>query len=154
MSTPAAAAPSPTAAAPVVQGTAIGVTCSALLTPQVIYDFNPNYSLQSSFTPKSGTDASKALGYKGLACSWINQTSSDLINVSVAHLSDLTSVKAAAISGTAVAGLGDAAYFSTSAGVGELQIFKGPFWITLNSVAFGVPDDARQLASAATSTAK
>jgi hypothetical protein len=137
-----------------VKGTTIGVSCNALLTPQVIYNFNQNYSLQSGFTPKSGTDASKALGYKGLACSWINQTSSDLIIVSVAHPSDLTSLKANASSGTAVSGLGNVAYFTTSAGVGELQIFNGPFWITLNSVAFGAADDARELASAAISTAK
>jgi hypothetical protein len=148
------ASATPTPAAPVVTGTAIGVTCSALLTPQVIYDFNPNYSLQSGFTPKSGTDASKAVGYQGLACSWINQTSSDLITVSAAHPSDLSSLKASASSGTAASGLGNSAYFKTSAGVGELQIFDGPFWITLSSDSFGTADDARDLASAAISTVK
>jgi hypothetical protein len=152
----ASATPTTPPPAPVAQGTAIAVTCNALLTPQVIYNFNPNYSLQASFKPKSGTDASKALSYQGLACSWINQTSSDLINVSVARPapSNLASVKAAASSGTAASGLGNAAYFSTSAGVGELQVFNGPFWITLSSVAFGTADDARDLASAAVSTAK
>lgn len=156
MSTPAPTVPSATPAAPAVKGTAIGVDCNGLLSPQVIYDFNPNFSLQAGFTPKSGTDASKALGYQGLACSWINQTSSVLIIVSVAHpsASDLASLKATASSGTAASGLGNAAYFKTSAGVGELQVFNGPFWITMSSVVFGTADDARDLASAAVSTAK
>jgi hypothetical protein len=156
MSTPVPTVPSATSAAPTAKGTAIGVTCNGLLSPQVIYDFNPNFSLQSGFTPKSGTDASKALGYRGLACSWINQTSSDLIIVSVAHpsASDLASLKTTASSGTAASGLGDAAYFKASAGVGELQVFNGPFWITMRSIVFGTADDARNLASAAVSTAK
>jgi hypothetical protein len=151
---PPVASATPAAPAPVVKGTAMGVTCTALLTPQVIYDFNPNFSLQSGFAPKSGTDASKAVGYQGLACSWINQTSSDLITVSAAHPSDLSSLKATASSGTTVSGLGNAAYFKTTAGVGELQIFDGPFWITLSSDTFGTADDARDLASAAISTVK
>jgi hypothetical protein len=156
MSTPAPTVSSATPAAPAVKGTAIGVDCNGLLSPQVIYDFNPNFSLQSGFTPKSGTDASKAIGYQGLACSWINQTSSDLIIVSVAHpsASDLASLKATASSGIAASGLGNAAYFKASAGVGELQVFNGPFWITMSSVAFGTADDARDLASAAIATAK
>jgi hypothetical protein len=151
---PPVASATPAPPAPTVKGTALGVTCSTLLTPQAIYDFNPNFSLQSGFSPKSGTDASKAAGYQGLACSWINQTSSDLIIVSAAHPSDLTALKASASSGTAVSGLGNTAYFKTTAGVGELQIFDGPFWITLSSDTFGTADDARDLASAAISTVK
>ncbi|MHB1171314.1 MAG: hypothetical protein ACYCZY_02235 [Lacisediminihabitans sp.] len=149
------ASPSATPTAP-PQGTPTTVSCNGLLSPQVIYDYNPNFTLKADYTPKAGSDASKAVGYRGLACGWINQTSSGIISVAVAHpaAADLAALRSAAASGTAVSGLGDAAWFRTAAGVGELQAFSGPFWITASSSYFGSPDDVRGLVAAAVATAR
>jgi hypothetical protein len=150
------ASPAPSAAPSHAPGTPIGVDCDGLISLQAMYDFNPNYSLQSGSKPKAGTDGSIALDYQGLSCSWINQTSGNLIFVSVAHpaASDLAALKSAAGSGTAVSGLGDAAFFSKKGQVGQLQVFSGPFWISTSSDFYGTPDDARQLAGIAVASAK
>jgi hypothetical protein len=150
------ASPAPSAAPGHAPGTPIGVDCNGLISLQAMYDFNPNYSLQSGYKPKAGTDGSIALGYQGLACSWINQTSGNLIFVNVARpaASDLAALKSAAGSGTAVSGLGDAAFFSKKGQVGQLQVFSGPFWISTSSEFYGTPDDARQLAGIAAASVK
>lgn len=137
-------------------GTPIGVSCMDLIPPQTMYDFNPNFSLQLNYAPAAGTAASTALGYEGLACGWINQTSRAIISVGAAHpaASDLAVLRSAAGSGTAVSGLGDAAWFSTSGGIGQLQVFTGPFWITASSDYFGTADDARDLVKAAVAAIK
>lgn len=155
-SSQAGGSPAPSATPSHAPGTPISVDCTGLISLQAMYDFNPNYSLQSGSKPKAGTDGSVALGYQGLACSWINQTSGNLIFVSVAHpaVSDLAALKSAAGTGTAVSGLGDAAFFSTKGEVGQLQVFSGPFWISTSSEFYGTPDDARQLAGIAVASAK
>ena len=137
-------------------GTPIGVDCDGLISRQQMYDFNPNFSLRSGFKPKAGSGASTALSYQGIACSWVNQTSGATIDFGVAHpaASDLAALKASAASGTAVSGIGDSAWFSTSGDTGQLQIFRGPDWITASSVFFGAPDDAKQLALDAVAAVK
>jgi hypothetical protein len=86
----------------------------------------------------------------------VNQTSGATIDFGVAHpaASDLAALKASAASGTAVSGIGDSAWFSTSGDTGQLQIFRGPYWITASSVFFGAPDDAKQLALDAVAAVK
>lgn len=150
------ARPAPSSAPSHAPGTPIGVDCNGLVSPQAIYDFNPNYSLQAAYKPKAGTDGSIALGYQGLACSWVNQTSGNLISVSVARpaASDLAALKSAAGTGTAISGLGDAAWFGKKGQIGQLQVFSGPFWISTSSDFYGTADDARQLAAAAVASAK
>jgi hypothetical protein len=146
----------PSAAPGHAPGTPIKVDCSGLISPQAMYDFNSNYSLLAANKPKAGSDGAVALGYPGLACSWVNQTSGNNISVNAARpaASDLAALKGAAGSGTAVSGLGDAAYFSTKGQVGQLQVFSGPFWISTSSDFYGTADDARQLAGVAVSSVK
>ncbi|MEO6944384.1 MAG: hypothetical protein ABI053_06700 [Lacisediminihabitans sp.] len=140
--------PTPSAAASHAPGTPISVDCNGLISRQAMYDFNPNYSLQAGSNLKTDSAGSVARGYKGLACSWINQTSGNLIFVSVAHpaASDLATLKNTAARGTAVSGIGDAAFFSKTGQTGQLQVFSGPFWISTSSDFYGTPEDARQLA--------
>lgn len=148
--------PAPSAAPSHAPGTPIAVDCNGLISLQAMYDFNPNYSLQAGYKPKAGSDGSTALGFRGLSCSWVNQTSGNLIFVSAARpaASDLAALKTAAGSGTAVSGLGDAAYFSTKGQLGQLQVFSGPFWISTSSDFYGTADDARQLATVAVASVK
>lgn len=155
--TPDASASSTPSPAPThAPGTPLGVDCSTLLSPQTVYNFNPNTSLQPAYKPKSGSDGSTALSFKGISCGLVNDSSGDITSVSVAHpaASDLAELKASASKGTAVPGIGDSAWFSTSGQTGQLQVFKGAFWITASSVFFGTADDARQLVGAAIAVVK
>jgi hypothetical protein len=146
----------PTSTPSPAAGTPYTVDCNALISRQTIYDFNPNFSLKTGYTASAGTDASKAVGFKGLVCGWINQTSSDMITVSVAHpaAADLVTLKSSAGAGTAVTGVGDSAWFATKSGIGEIQIFHGPYWITVASVAFAAPADVQTLAASVVAGAK
>jgi hypothetical protein len=155
--TPDAVASQDPAAKPThAPGTPVGVACDGLISLQQMYDFNPNYSRLSNYTPKAGTDGSVALEFQGLACQWVNDTSGNLISVSVARpaAADLAALRSSASHGTAVSGLGDAAYFGKKGQVGQLQVFDGPFWLSTSSAFYGTPDDASQLLSMAMSSLK
>jgi hypothetical protein len=140
--------PTPTASAPSA-AIAVSVNCSALISAQQMYEFNPNFGLDASFAPKSGTSAAKAVADKGVACNWTNQTSGDTVTFSVAKpgAAALGSLKSAASAGTAASGLGEAAWFSAAAGSGTLTVFKGEYWLTAVSVYFGAASDATDLTS-------
>lgn len=121
-----------------------------------MYDFNPNFGLLASFTPDAGTLAAAAVASKGVACRWINQTSSATVDVSIAHPAPtaLSAARDAASAGTPVSGLGDAAYFATSGGAGVVQVFRGEFWITARSVFFSTAADANSILADAVAAAR
>ena len=137
--------PAPTLTATPV-GIPIDATCDELLSPQAVYDFNPNFGQIHPFTPAQGSVAASALAYQGLACRWQNQTSGDNIDVSVAQLDDssLTALKNAAFEDSEmVPTYGEEAYFSLGAnGVGTAIVFQGPYWIVVESPVFYEPGDA------------
>jgi hypothetical protein len=113
-----------------------------------MYDFNPNFGLQSGFTPKAGTPAATAQTNKGLACSWMNQTSRDTIEVSVANLppAQIAAMKAKlAASSTPVSTFAAPGYFAASGGVGQADTFDGTFWVTGRSAFFTEAPDAAQI---------
>jgi hypothetical protein len=141
--------PSPTATA---VSTPITIGCNTLITPDDIYAFNPNFGLINTWTPKSGSAAATAKSEQGIACRWQNQTSSDTIDISVAHL-DAASIEAlkndAVEKSTMVPTYGDEAYFSTSGGVGTAIVFQGNYWLVATSVDFLEPGDPADLITAA-----
>ena len=147
----ATASPTPTPTATVVS-TPITIGCNTLITPDDIYAFNPNFGLIANWTPKSGSAAAIAKSEQGIACRWQNQTSGDIIDVSVAHL-DPASIEAlkndAVEKSTMVPTYGDEAYFSTSGGVGTAIVFQGDFWLVATSVEFLEPGDPSDLINAA-----
>jgi hypothetical protein len=151
-STSATASPS-TAPSPSVApaGTPTKVPCGTLVTAQAVYDFNPNFGLDSTFSPKSGTAAATAVADQGTACSWLNQTSGDTFAIAVARPAapELASLRTKAATGAPASGLGDAAYFSTSGGVGRVDVFTGEYWLVATSVYFGSATDAKDLVTAA-----
>jgi hypothetical protein len=145
---------SPTATVPPApkpsKGTAVepvSIPCSTLISTQTMYTFNPNFALQADYAPQSGTAAYTALADKGVACNWINETSSLPITFSVAQPGSIefASLKASAAKGTPVAGYGDAAYFSDN----RFDVFSGSYWVAATSFYFGTPDDASALMKAA-----
>jgi hypothetical protein len=144
------AAPSAT---PTPTATPVALTCSQLITADQIYAYNPNFGTDPGYSPKAGSLAAKAAAYKGLACGWLNQTSGDVIEVAVSRppAGDLTSLKNAAVTnGQSVPTYGvppqiDEAYFAMRGSAGEVQVFRGSYWITAVSTAFAEPGDPAPL---------
>jgi hypothetical protein len=118
--------------------TPVTIDCNTLVSPQVVYDYNPNYGLQPDFTPAAGTDVATIVANQGVACNWVNQSSGVTFVVAVAQLAadDLATVRSGLPSSAAVSGIGDAAYFQASGGVGVAQVFAGPYWVVATSPAF------------------
>ena len=129
-------------------GAVVNLGCDDLLTPQNIYDYNPNFT-NVDFTPAAGSSAAQAEQWNGLACEWVNDTSNDTIDVSVANIQDLgtmVQLQNSAAAGTPVSGIGDSAYFTmVTPSEGELQVFSGSYWLTFRSTWFESADDAAPL---------
>lgn len=152
----ASASPTPTPTATAVS-TPITIGCNALITPDDVYAFNPNFGLITNWTPKAGSAAATAKSEQGIACRWQNQTSGDTIDISVAHLdpASIESLKNDAVGkSTMVPTYGDEAYFSTSGGVGTAIVFQGNYWLVATSVDFLEPGDPADLINAALGTLK
>lgn len=150
--TPAATEPAPTETAePPVPFT---IECDALLTPQNVYDFNPNFGADPDYEP-SAKGITGIVEEAGTACGWLNQTSGELIEVGVATPppSALEARKnAAALDSTPVPTYGTPpdveGYFVHSDGSGEAQVFQGPYWIVIDSSSLFEPGDAQLLVTA------
>lgn len=153
--TPPAETPDPTTA-PAEKPTPVAVSCDAVISAQAMYDFNPNFGLLTAFSPTAGSFAARAVADKGTACRWVNQTSGVTIDFGVSSPGPtaLAAARDAAASGTAMKGLGDAAYFSAAGGTGTVQVVSGERWITLASAFFSSPEDAADLAAIAVKAAR
>lgn len=138
------AAPEPTATGtPDPEATPVDIACGELISPQAMYDFNPNFLLLNSFTPSAGSPAAAAIEAQGVVCRWENSTSGVSIDVSVAQPAPgkLDALKANA--GAAAAGFDG--YFAVAGGTGTAQVFSGGYWATLSSPAFFEASDASDL---------
>jgi hypothetical protein len=142
--------PKPTAN-PIV-GTPIPLGCGGLVSAQTINNFGPSFVLKTDYAPKAGSQAATIVKQKGLACSWVNQSSGDTIDVAVAHLpnNDLTDLKDNLVqSSNPVPTYGDEAYFKVVDSMGTAEVFSGPFWIVASSKEFYEPGDATPIINAA-----
>ncbi|WP_341952382.1 arginyl-tRNA synthetase [Salinibacterium sp. TMP30] len=138
------ATPEPTSSATSdPQATAVDVACTDLITPQAMYDFNPNFLLLNSFTPASGSPAATALASKGVACRWENSTSGVTIDVSVAKPAPNTLDGLKSTAGSSADSFDG--YFAVAGGTGTAQVFSGAYWATLSSKAFFEAGDAVDL---------
>ena len=133
----------------------IDVDCDTLVSPDTMYAYNPNFGRLDDWTPDAGTAAADALDLEGVACRWINQTSSDTIDLSVASLShdDLEALKNAAIGESTMVPTysADEAYFSVTDGVGTAIVFQGSYWLVATSGYFFEPGDATEIVESALS---
>lgn len=139
-------------------GEPVGITCEQLITPAEMLDFNPNVSLISDYTPAADTKASQIAGYKGLVCRWVNNSSNEKIDISVAKLDDetLTALKNTAVTESeSVPTYGIPpeveGYFTLYGDVGQAEVFSGKYWIVARSLAFFEPGDVQPLIEAALS---
>ncbi|MDP9027063.1 MAG: hypothetical protein M3N46_05830 [Actinomycetota bacterium] len=152
VSATASVAPTPSA-----RPTPVTIGCDTLVSADVMYAFNPNFGLLTSWTPAAGSAAATAKSKSGIACRWSNQTSRDTIDISVAHLdaASIENLKNEAVSqGTLVPTYGDEAYFRVSGGIGTAVVFQGNYWLVATSVDFAEPGDPSDLIDAALTALK
>ncbi|WP_284252626.1 hypothetical protein [Pseudolysinimonas kribbensis] len=139
--------PTPTTS---VVATPVGKSCAQLISADTIYAFNPNFVPLSSWKPSAGTAAAQATAYKGVACRWQNETSNDVIDLSVADLDAATieSLKNQAVDKSTLVPTYDGAdegYFSEGDGTGTAIVFVKSSWIVLTSQQFAEPGDPADL---------
>lgn len=137
-----------------VANTPVDLRCDELLTPQAVYDFNPNYALDASYTPAAGTDAATIVARDGIACGWVNQTSGSVVAVAVANLpaTELDALRNALVTeSNSVPTYEVEGYFRVATGGGEAEAFAGPYWIVATSDYFAEPGDAAPIVDAARS---
>ncbi|MBX3094078.1 MAG: arginyl-tRNA synthetase [Cryobacterium sp.] len=125
----------------------VSIPCTTAISPQRMYEFNPNFALLSSFTPVPGSSAATAVTYEGTVCRWVHESNGTTIDVSIARpaLADREKLAAAARSGAPLDNVADESYFLTSNGVGTAQAFSGAYWMTMSSEYFASPADAAEL---------
>lgn len=153
----ASASATPTAtgtAAPAnpIDGTPVTIDCNQLVTPQAMYDYNPNYGLKADYSPAAGSLAAEVKAQKGLTCAWVNQTSGELIEVAAANLPEahLTDLKNTLVTtSNSVPTYEVEGYFKLNGSTGEAQAFSDPYWIVATSTAFFEPGDAQPIVAAA-----
>ena len=161
-STPPAASGSPAPATPGATDTPepteepvpFEIDCDAVLTPQDVYDFNPNFGSDPGYEA-AADGVVGVVEESGTACGWLNQTSGEVIEVGVATPPPgalEARMNAAAMGSTPVPTYGTPpeveGYFAQAGGTGEAQVFSGPYWIVFDSVALFEPGDAQQLVAA------
>lgn len=161
-----AAAPSPTAtagvpastpapsatAAPEPDGTPVAFGCDDVLTLDEMYAYNPNFGRQDDYAPADGTAQAEVVAEQGISCQWVNLTSGATIEVGVSQLGDDEIVdrhEALQASSSAVPTFGAEGYFTVVDGVGEAQVFSGPYRIVATSTAFIEPGEATQIVQSA-----
>jgi hypothetical protein len=143
----ATAVPTPTAS---VVAKPVGKTCTQLISADQIYAYNPNFVPLTSWTPAAGTAAAQAKAEQGVACRWQNETSNDVIDLSVANLDAATieSLKNQSVGKSTLVPTYDGAdegYFSAANGTGTAIVFVKSYWIVLTSQQFAEPGDAADL---------
>ena len=131
------------------------IDCNTLITPQAMYDYNPNFGLSESYKPEAGTAAADIVDVEGIACAWINQTSGEVVEVAVANLpaEKLTELKNGFVTtSNSVPTYGDPTkiegYFEVVDGLGQAEAFAGPYWISATSASFYEPGDAQPVVAA------
>lgn len=145
--------PSPSAsAAPEPDGTPVAFGCDAVLTLDEMYAYNPNFGRQDDWTPAAGSAQAEVVAEQGISCQWVNLTSGITIEVGVSQLSDDEIVdrhEALQTSSNAVPTFGAEGYFTVVDGVGEAQVFSGPYRVVATSTAFVEPGEAEQIVRSA-----
>ncbi len=122
----------------------VTITCDQLVPIDAMYAYDPNFSLQPSFTPAPGSLAAEAVAKNGIACQWIHQTSKVTIELSVAQppAEELNSMMNTLVgSSNSVPTYGVEGYFQLNGTIGEAQAFPLPYWVTAVSPAFFEPGD-------------
>lgn len=143
------APPAPTSTAtpkPTAETEPAGLACADLLSPQAVYDYNPNVGLLTDFTPSADSLAGEAVAQQGIACRLLNQTSGSTVDIGVVRFTEAAfpgkrdSLSAGASPTAAFDG-----FFDATGDGGVAQVFVSPYWLTITSGDFVEAGDAAQL---------
>lgn len=144
--TETAVEPTPT---PTADGdTPLTVACDDLISPQTMYDFNPNFVLETGVAPAAGSLGAEAVAEGGVFCRWINQSSRETIDLSVAKPApDALTARANDLVSTSnpVPTYEVEGYFHLAGSIGIAQAIAPPYWVAMASPAFLEPGDAAPL---------
>lgn len=146
--TPTVTAVEPTPTPTADGSTAVTVACDDLISPQTMYDFNPNFVLESGVSPAAGSLAAEAVASGGVFCRWINGSSRETIDLSVASPApDALTARANDLvtSSNPVPTYEVEGYFHLSGSIGVAQAITPPYWVAMVSPAFLEPGDAAPL---------
>ena len=125
---PATPTPTPTES-PSDVDVPVTLTCDELVSPEVIYTFNPNTVFDEDYTRAPDTGAATAIELGGVSCAWINQSSGDLFTVAAARPATATLTDLKQSAGTA-----SVAWDGTFDGGDEsavAQAFVNGYWIVI-----------------------
>lgn len=139
---------------PTPEPTPITLGCTDLVPLGVMYDFNPNFGTDPDYQPAAGSAAAQMAAAGGVACGWINQSSSEEIEIAVASMDDDAlgaAYENAMANSTPVPLYGTEGFFSTDGDVGEAQAFTPEYWLIARSTAFVEASDAQNLVNVALS---
>ena len=146
--TPSDSVPSTSTSTPRI-GQPIGLTCQDLLSVQDLYAFNPNFSFSEGAAPVSGSLGEKIVNEQGISCQYLNLSSGETIVISVAKLSSpeiADHVIDIGNSSSPTVALGSfpnkGAFFSSTDGVGTVNLFSNQYWVSATSRWFTQPEDA------------
>ncbi|CAN5140294.1 hypothetical protein BH09ACT5_BH09ACT5_04520 [soil metagenome] len=115
--------------------------CSDAISAQVVYDFNPNVTLLSDFSPAQGTTAAQAVAQQGLACRLINQSSGEPIDIGVVHYTETGyAAKLASLASATTTDMFDG-YFDVVDGAGFAQVVSKPYWVFVSAPGYTDPRD-------------
>jgi hypothetical protein len=109
-----------------------------------VYDYNPNFVVDPSYSPKSGSVSADIAAHAGQTCGWVNETSGSEIEIAVAKPvpSVLADAKSAASTGTPISTAGEHGYFAVKHGIGSAQFFFGSLWLSISSTDFASAAEA------------
>jgi hypothetical protein len=126
----------------------VTIACAKVLTPQQVYDYNPNYVEVASYKPSAGTPGAQVAADQGQVCGWLNETSGVKLEVAIAHpaSSELSTLRSGATGSTVQLGGGGIGYFEVAGGVGRIQIFSGAYWIVISSADIAAEGDVDPVA--------
>lgn len=142
--------PTPTPTAD--DSTPVTIACDSLISPEAMYDYNPNFVLETGIAPPAGSLAAEAVEAQGVFCRWINTSSGETIDVSVASPSPAAlTARANELVGSSnpVPTYEVEGYFEIDGGVGIAQAINAPYWVAMVSPVFLEPGDAAPLMIAA-----
>ena len=147
--TPAAVrTPTPTPT-PTMPPTPVALGCDQIVTPEQLKAYSQEATLAQGYTPKAGTLEKKIADWQGATCAW--QTANGaVIEIAVARppKDQLENLKNDAITvAQPVPTYGTPpieGYFKPGTS-GQVQIFRGSYWVVAESTAFFEPGDPAPL---------
>jgi len=112
-------------------GAPLTLRCSELVSDDAMYEYNPTYGLDDSWSPAAGSPAAIAVSLGGTACGWRTESSGELLVVAAARPSsaEVDDLRVAAKA------TGDRA-FHMDGQVGIAESFERGYWVVTASEEF------------------